>query len=145
MSIIVKKATDEELKVLLERTYEFYENYSAKTTNQEKFIYESSFGTNICKLTHNELLYKIMVELLKSTSSIDFKIIESNEDYKTILEIDKKIVRSLNNRDEQRAKFWAKERDIEISKIIEADTDVKSSMANAQYAINIKTLFGSIK
>lgn len=138
ISVIVKNATDEELETFSERIHKFYQGYSSKTTNQEKFIYESSFGTNICKLTHNNLIYKMVVELLKSTSDVDFKIIESNENFKTILEIDRKLVEALKNRDEPRAKLWAAERDIEISKVIDADQNVKSEMVNKKYIINIK-------
>ncbi|WP_406242735.1 FadR/GntR family transcriptional regulator [Tissierella carlieri] len=139
--IVIKETTDEELSVLVKRTEKFYNNYSSTTTIQEKFIYESSFGMSICKLTHNKLIYKLMTELLKATSDIDFRLVASNGTYKNILEIDKKIVASLVDRNELIALLWCKERDIEISKIIDSKSDIKAAITNKEYTINIVTTY----
>lgn len=115
---IARTATDEELHALLERTNHLYDNFS-QATEQQKFIYESSFGLSFCKLMGNRLIYSLMLELLKATSTVDYEVIASHRDYRNILTIDKKLLESLLERDAGRARFWSRERDREIARMID--------------------------
>lgn len=122
----------EELKKIYDNINKIYKNYS-KTTNQEKFIYETSFGTNICKLTNNILIYNLMIELLKATSEIDLQLIINNSNYKNIIEIDKKILESIIDGNKERALFWTKERNLLIDETI-SNIIISSER---RYSINI--------
>ena len=106
-----------EILTLLERCNYLYDNFS-QVSEQQKFIYESSFGLSFCKQTGNKLVYNLMLELLKVTSTIDYEIITHHKDYRDILLIDKKLLESILERDAQRARFWSRERDREIARIV---------------------------
>lgn len=116
--LVIQNSTDEEIKELFFRVQEMLDNYSSTTTLQTKYLYESSFGMTICKLTHNKLLYKLMVELLNITASRDYEVVKSNNNYKKIVEIDFCLVEALLQRDLYRARFWSRERDLEIEKLV---------------------------
>lgn len=134
--LIVQNASDEELATFAKRTKDFADNY-ASATIQEKFIYESSFGMTLCKLTYNELIYQLMTTFLKVTSDIDYRLIASNDNYCNILDIDKKIVSSLVNRNARRAQLWSEERDLEIDRRINAIDGIESELMNTEYTISI--------
>ena len=116
--LIVENATDDELQDLYNRTTDMYENYGFNTTLQAKYIYESSFGLTICKMTHNKLIYKLMVEMLAITSKTDYLVVKNNTNYKKMIEIDLKVLEALMDRDAHRAKLWSHEREVEIKKVI---------------------------
>jgi GntR family transcriptional repressor for pyruvate dehydrogenase complex len=132
MELIAKNASDDEIGALKEKGDSFYGKYSTTTTVQEKFMYEASFGMDMCKAAHNHLLHRLMMELLDITSNIDFLIIEKNTRYKDILEIDQKIVAALIQRDATRAGFWGRERDRAIDDLINEDTELLSKTAHLQ-------------
>lgn len=119
--LVVENATDSELQELYKRTTEMYESYGTSTSIQVKYIYETAFGLTICKLTHNKLLYKLMVEMLNITSDIDYQVIKSNGNYKKMIEMDLRLIESLMSRDSNRARFWSNEREIEIHQIIKSN------------------------
>lgn len=128
---VVKNASDSELKHLKKMTEKMLADYSSATVHQ-KFIYESSFGMNICQLSENLLANDMLRELLKATTEIDYKII-SHTRYRKILEIDASIIDALLSRDAYRAFFLANERDFEIEKLIQKCDD----LMNKTYAIYI--------
>ena len=128
MDLVIQNATDEELSELMLRSKELYDNYSSVTSQQTKYLYESSFGMTIAKLTHNRLLYRLMIELLNVTSDIDYQVVKNNSNYKFIVEIDLHLLESLIQRDAYRAKFWAKERDIAIGKVINGQESLRKQL-----------------
>lgn len=130
ISLIIANAEDEELQQLSIRVEEMNNNYSFNTSLQSKYIYETSFGMTVCELSHNKLLYRLMLELLKGTSDVDYLMVRRMENYKRLIEIDLHLVESLIMRDEQRSKFWARERNMVIDKVIEANTDFFSHNRN---------------
>lgn len=131
MISVVKNASDSEIKKLKLSNQKLLVEYSTSTVHQ-RFIYESSFGMNICQLSGNSLANDLMRELLGETAEIDYKII-SHPRYKTILEIDSAILDALLSRDAYRAYFLANERDIIIEDII-SDS---SSLMEKTYSICI--------
>lgn len=117
MSAVVRNATNEDLNRLRALNEKIQKNYSSITIHQ-KFIYESSFGMNICQLSGNSLANDLMGKLLKATTEIDYQII-SNPDYKKVLDIDILIIDALISRNTYRAIFLSNERDITIDKFLE--------------------------
>lgn len=129
---VVKNASTSELKHLKKMTEKMLAEYSSATVHQ-KFIYESSFGMNICQLSDNLLANDMLRELLKATTEIDYKII-SQTGYRKILEIDTAIIDALLSRDAYRAFFLANERDLEIEKLIHDQGELMSKT----FAIHIQ-------
>ncbi|GEM_PF-3994891 len=105
----------------------------------QKFIYESSFGMNVCQLSGNPLAYDLMNEVLKVTTDIDYKLIASPS-YKNILEIDTKIIDALLERDSHRACFLSTERDLETDKIIDSYDDILNKDIRFSTNLELSTL-----
>mgnify|MGYP000923244778 CR=1 FL=1 len=126
--LIIEHASDDEIDHLMARSQAKLESYSSTTSQQEKFFYESSFGMNICKLTHNPLLYRLMVELLSVTSDFDYQVVRNHPNYKQMIEIDIKLLESIKARDAYRSKFWARERNIAIDEVIDNQETLRKQL-----------------
>lgn len=113
---VVQNASCEDLERLQKMNENLINTYST-ATNHQKFIYESSFGMNICQLAKNPLATTLLQELLKVTTEIDYIII-GHPQYPTVLQIDSAIIDALLSRDAYRAYFLGNERDIAIEKLI---------------------------
>ncbi|MDL2253438.1 GntR family transcriptional regulator [Ruminococcaceae bacterium OttesenSCG-928-I18] len=115
---VVQNASQEDLLAFQRRVQEMQRKFgTSKMSEHQLFIYESSFGMNICRLANNTLVNRLMSELLKTTIDVDQQIIQSPH-YIDILRIDEKILHCLMQRDTQRALLWSGERDVEIDSIL---------------------------
>lgn len=119
--LMTLNAEDSEIEILARLTGSFHKRYSGKTTLQERYIYETTFGLKIAQLSHNALMHKLMVELFSLLSEIDHKVVEDADCYREILEVDAKIVEALQERDVERVQYMNRERMRLISLIMKAD------------------------
>lgn len=117
-------ATQEEIDALYRMTHTFYNRFNEHTAAKERYIYETSFGLTLTKHSGNPFLHKIMVELFKVTSDVDYEVIRDAQKYNALLQIDLKIVEALQERDGQRAKFYGQERDRLIQTILDAKPEL---------------------
>ena len=136
----IKNASDDELKMLSLQSKEFLKNYSKSTTIQEKYIHETSFGTNIGRFSHNPISYEIVLGLLKTTSEIDYVVVSDHTLYRQILMIDINLTDALVERNAERVMLWGKERDKIITQIIES----KSFPLNNSFNCNFHFSFNEI-
>lgn len=128
---VVENASEKELQHLKKMNDNILEHFATSSIHQ-KFIYESSFGMNICQLSDNLLSNHLLKELLKATTELDYAIIE-HPDYLDILKIDSAIIDALISKEAYRAFFWGNERDIRIEKLMTERKDIM----NKTYDINI--------
>lgn len=132
-----KNASDEEINIVHSISINFYKNYKPSTTFQERYIYETSFGMNLCKYSHNPINYMIMLELLKITSDVDYKVVSDSNLYRKILEVDLNITESLMERDRERALFWSRERDRHIQSMIRGETDIMQRKYRIDFSFSL--------
>ncbi len=122
--LMTRNASDSEIEILVRLTSSFHQRFSEKTTLQERYIYETTFGLKIAQFSHNTLMYKLMVELFSLLSEIDNKVVEDPNRYKEILEVDAKIIEALQERDTDRVQYMNRERMRLISIIMKSDPSI---------------------
>ncbi len=134
INLIIENASSLEIDTMVNMTKAFYDKFSTKTSIQQRYIRESTFGLTTTKYSHNPLLHKVMVELFEVTSDIDYAVINDYNKYKEIVEIDLKIVEALQERNKERATFFSRERDRLVDQIISD----KDDLLNKIHRINLK-------
>jgi DNA-binding FadR family transcriptional regulator len=122
--LIAKRAADEEIDILEHMIKLFWERSKHKTSIQERYIHETSYGLILAKYSHNPLIYRITTELFEVLSEIDYKVVEDDSKYKEILEMDLKTVEALQERDVIRALFLDCERMRLIKKILAGESEL---------------------
>lgn len=123
---------EEALREVRDHVLDIQEEYRKGASIHQLFIYESSFGMTLCRLSNNALAYRLLSELLKSTVDIDYAVIQS-PNYGDILRIDEKIMEAILERNTERALFWGRERDLEIEAILAQ----QRPLANKTYRVSL--------
>lgn len=109
-----------ELGELQSLNADMYENY-AKLSLQDKFMYESSFGIRLVRLSGNALVADLSMMLLKVLTTMDYMLIVDSGLYKEVLEYDRYLIEALLERDSYRACFWGRERNKRSLEAIKRD------------------------
>ncbi|MDD3889866.1 MAG: GntR family transcriptional regulator [Syntrophomonadaceae bacterium] len=133
--LMARNSTQEEINILAEMTQSLHKRLS-KSTVQERYIYETTFGRITTRYSHNPLMHRLMDDLFEATSEIDYKVVSRHSDYREIVEIDLKIIDAMQERNGERAYHLACERDRVISHIISQDEKLMSSTFRINLSIS---------
>jgi GntR family transcriptional repressor for pyruvate dehydrogenase complex len=134
--LMVLNGSDAEIAALAEMVRSFYRKFSARTTIQQRYIYETTYGLTITQYSHSVILNRIMIQLLEATTAIDYKVVNDHNTYRGILELDQRMVEAMLERDIARAGLWALERDRIITQIITSDPELLSSAYRLNFGIS---------
>ncbi len=130
--LMTRNASSEEITALTDMTHSMHRRFP-KSTVQERYIYETTFGRILSKYSDNPLMQKLMDDLFGATSDIDYIVVENPNEYKKIIEIDLKTAEALQERDVERAWYLQFERDRIIKSILAQNSDI----LDKTYCINI--------
>ncbi len=124
--LMARNATTDEIKVLTDMIVSMHKRLP-KSTVQERYIYETTFGRITSNYSHNPLMHKLMNDLFIATSDFDYLVVANLNKYTQIVDIDLKIAEALQERDGERAYRLQFERDRIILSILSEQSDVLKS------------------
>lgn len=116
--IIARQEDQTKILLLQEKNCEMIKKYSSLHQHQ-KFLYESSMGATLVRLSGNALAYDLYMKVLKPVLYLDNILVVNEDDYMVILKIDQKLIESIIEGNGERACFWGRERERELEKILD--------------------------